>query len=166
MLTFFTRSTKYYNQKRHSFTFFTISAKHYNYKIFQVSIILAQIFCYAYSNTSEMCPIGIRLLQPFQKAKIVFDIFHDLCSPVHDDNDHYYYYFYYHYYYYYYYNYYCNNKNTLKIERKSNASGKKIMNSVCYCSILRTLSLVINIIVIFTIIIIVIMFFSVVKSIN
>ena len=43
--------------------------------------------------------------------------------------------------------------NTLKIERKSNASGnKKIISVFCHCSILRTLSLVINIIIIVTII--------------
>ena len=42
---------------------------------------------------------------------------------------------------------------TLKIERKSNESGKKEMFSVfCHCSMLRTLSLVINIIIIITII--------------
>ena len=56
--------------------------------------------------------------------------------------------------YYYYYYYYCNNnKNTLKNERKSNASGKnKLFSVFCHCSVLRTLSLVINIIIIITII--------------
>ena len=69
---------------------------------------------------------------------------------------------YYYYYYYYNYYYYCNNnKNTLKIERKSKASGKKKMFSVfCHCSILRTLSLVVNIIIIITIITTIVLVYS------
>ena len=75
-------------------------------------------------------------------------------QPCSGANYYYYYYYYYYYFYYYYYYYSCNNnKNTLKIERKSNASGKNKMFSVfCRCSILRTLSLVINIIIVITII--------------
>ena len=77
--------------------------------------------------------------------------------------DYYHYYYYYYYYYYYCNNNYCNkNKNTLKIERKSNASGRKKMFSVfCYCSILRTLSLVINNIIIIIITIITTIIFSI-----
>ena len=69
----------------------------------------------------------------------------------------YYFYYYYYYYYLFFYNYeyYYKPKktNTWKIERKSNgAENENLFSVFCHCSVIRTLSLVINIIIIITVI--------------